>query len=132
MPHYGISPLYKCTKLYRKTYFTTEMQPNIFFKDISGSICFHWFYTIFTMKYLVMCNVYSDISGIKYLYHVCPSVSKIIHSLKLVDYLHVQADNPWYNYHVTCEQVNSMFLCSKRLFFVSIFHQAQVNYVFLI
>ena len=27
----------------------------------------------------------------------CPPVGKIIHSLKLVDYLHVQADNPWYN-----------------------------------
>ena len=25
---------------------------------------------------------------------------EIIHSLKLVDYLHVQADNPWYNYYV--------------------------------
>ena len=29
----------------------------------------------------------------------CPPVRKIIHSLKLVDYLHVQADNPWYNYY---------------------------------
>ena len=27
-------------------------------------------------------------------------VRKIIHSLKLVDYLHVQVDNPWYNYYV--------------------------------
>ena len=26
----------------------------------------------------------------------CPPVRKIIHSLKLVDYLHVQADNPWF------------------------------------
>ena len=34
------------------------------------------------------------------LYHVCPPVRKIIHSLKLVDYLHVQADNPWYNYNL--------------------------------
>ena len=35
----------------------------------------------------------------KYLYHVCPPVrSKLIHSLKLVDYLHVQADKPWYTY----------------------------------
>ena len=25
---------------------------------------------------------------------------KIIHSLKLVDYLHVQVDNPWYNYYL--------------------------------
>ena len=30
----------------------------------------------------------------------CPPVRKIIHSLKLVDYLHVQADNPWYNYYI--------------------------------
>ena len=34
---------------------------------------------------------------IKKLYRVCLSVRKIIHSLKLVDYLHVQADNPRYN-----------------------------------
>ena len=26
---------------------------------------------------------------------------EIIHSLKLVDYLNVQADNPWYNYYVS-------------------------------
>ena len=31
--------------------------------------------------------------------HVYPPVRKIIHSLKVVDYLHVQADNPWYNYY---------------------------------
>ena len=32
----------------------------------------------------------------------CPTfVCKIIHSLKLVDYLHVQAGNPWYNYYLT-------------------------------
>ena len=52
------------------------------------------------MKYLVMCKVYTDVGGIKKLYHVCPPVRKIIHSLKLMDYLHVQADNPWYNYYV--------------------------------
>ena len=34
------------------------------------------------------------------MYDVCPPVRKIIHSLKLVDYLHVQADNPWYNYYL--------------------------------
>ena len=34
----------------------------------------------------------------------CPPVRKIIHSLKLVDYLHVQADNPWYNYYIQTEQ----------------------------
>ena len=36
-------------------------------------------------------------------FHVCPPVRKMIHSLKLVDYLHVQADNPWYNYYITCD-----------------------------
>ena len=48
-----------------------------------------------------MCNFYTDVGGIKQLYHVCPPVRKIIHSLKLVDYLHVQVDNPWYNYYIT-------------------------------
>ena len=36
-----------------------------------------------------MCKVYTDVGGIKEIYHVCPPVRK----LKLVDYLHVQADN---------------------------------------
>ena len=62
------------------------------------------YYTIFTnlnMKYLVMCKVYTDVGGIKWLYHVCPPVRKIIHLLHLlVDYLHLQADNPWYNYYL--------------------------------
>ena len=40
----------------------------------------------------MMCKVYTDLGGINY---VCPPVCKIIHSLKLVDYLHVQVDNPW-------------------------------------
>ena len=52
-----------------------------------------------------MCKVYTDVGGIKYLYHVCPPVRKIIHSLKLVDSLHVQADNPWYNYYIATSQV---------------------------
>ena len=56
--------------------------------------------TNFSTKYLVMCNVYTNVGGIKELYNVCPPVRKIIHSLKLVDYLHVQADNPWYNYYL--------------------------------
>ena len=47
-----------------------------------------------------MCKVYTDVRGIRLLYHVCPPVRKIIHSLKLVDYLHIKADNPWYNYYV--------------------------------
>ena len=43
-PHDGISPVYKCKKHVPKIYFTTEMQPNIFFKAISWSIheCIHW------------------------------------------------------------------------------------------
>ena len=48
-----------------------------------------------------MCKIYTDVGGINKLYHVCPPVRKIIHSLKLVDYLHVQADNPWYNYYLS-------------------------------
>ena len=46
-----------------------------------------------------MFKVYTYVGGIKELYHICPPVRKIIHSLKLVAYLHVQADNPWYNYY---------------------------------
>ena len=57
----------------------------------------------FSTKYFVMCKIYTDVGGIKQLYHVCPPVRKIIHSLRLVDYLHVQADNPWYNYYMTDE-----------------------------
>ena len=57
--------------------------------------------TNFCTKYLMMCKVYTDVGGIKKLYPVCPHVRKIIHSLKLVDYLHVQADNPSYNYYLS-------------------------------
>ena len=31
---------------------------------------------------------------------ICPPVREIIHSLKLLDYLPVQADKPWYNYYI--------------------------------
>ena len=62
-------------------------------------------FTNFSMKYLVMCKVYTDVGGIKKLYHVCPPVCKIIHSLKLVDYLHVHADNPWYNYFLKLSMI---------------------------
>ena len=47
-----------------------------------------------------MWKVYTDVCDIKQLYHVCPHVRKIIPSLKFVDYLHVRADNPWYNFYV--------------------------------
>ena len=62
-----------------------------------------------------MCKVYTDVGGIKYLYHVCPHVRKIIHSLKLMDYLHVQADNPWYNYYVTISLHQKMWQLICRL-----------------
>ena len=71
---------------------------------VSWDECGTSFYTTltnFSTKYLTMCKVYTDVGGIKQLYHVCPPVRKIIHSLKLADYLHVQADNPWYNYNVS-------------------------------
>ena len=47
--------------------------------------------TDFSMKYLVICKVYTDVGGIN---------SYTILKLKLVDYLHVQRDKPWYNYYV--------------------------------
>ena len=65
--------------------------------------------TNFSTKYLVMCKVYTCIGGIKK-YHVCPPERKIIHLLKLVDYPHVQADNPFYiNYLivVSCECIKN-------------------------
>ena len=48
-----------------------------------------------------MCKVYTDVDGtsIKKLFNVRPTLRKIIYSLKLVDYLHVQADNQWYSYY---------------------------------
>ena len=56
-----------------------------------------------------MCKVYTDVCGIKWLYHVCPPVRKIILTLKLVDYLNVQADNPWYNYNIVEQWRKSNF-----------------------
>ena len=47
-----------------------------------------------------MCKIYTDVGGINSYTMVFPPVREIIHSLKLVDYLHVQADNPWYNYYL--------------------------------
>ena len=41
MPHDGISPVASVKNMYRKIYFTIEMQRNIFFKVISCSICIH-------------------------------------------------------------------------------------------
>ena len=50
--------------------------------------------TDFFTKYFMMCKVYNGVGGIKKLYHVWPPIRKIILSLKLVDYLYVQAGNP--------------------------------------
>ena len=35
----------------------------------------------------------------------CSPIRKIIHSQKLVDYLHVQADNSWYYYYLGLHHV---------------------------
>ena len=78
------------------------------------------------MKYLVMCKVYTDMGGIKWLYHVCPPVRKIIHSLKLVDYLHVQADNPWYNYYIIYHVI---FQRPFRNVQVQIMYKQHVNFM---
>ena len=45
-----------------------------------------------------MCKDYTDVGGIKQLYHTCIPVHKIIDSLKVLEYLHIQADNPQYNH----------------------------------
>ena len=39
-----------------------------------------------------MYKAYTDVCGINWLYDVCPPVCKIIHSLKLVDYLQIKAE----------------------------------------
>ena len=49
--------------------------------------------------------------------HVCLPVRKIIHSLKLVDYLHVQADKPWYNYYVVAFQYKAAKRVLTRLIY---------------
>ena len=48
-----------------------------------------------------MCKVYTDVGGINSYTMFVHLYVEIIHSLKLVDYLHVQADNQWYNYYLT-------------------------------
>ena len=86
--------------------------------NISSQAILHYTtFTNFSMKYLMMCKVYTDVGGIKQLYHVCPPVHKIIHLLKLVDYLHVQVDNPWYNYYIS---ITDTYLPSKTSFYASV------------
>ena len=84
------------------------------------------------MKYHLMCKVYTDVGGIKKLYHYCPPVRKIIHSLKLADYLHVQADNPCYNLLNTL-QVNIFLPCflSKYYSYNFFYYQNTVLPVFI-
>ena len=76
--------------------------------------------TNFSTEYLMMCKVYADVGGTKYLNHVCPSVCKIIHSLKLVDYLNAQADNQWYNYYLNSAYYwfNTRSVHTEKLFTV--------------
>ena len=47
-----------------------------------------------------MCKVYTDVGGTKQLYDDCPPVCEDNPRAKLVDYLHVLAENPWYNYYL--------------------------------
>ena len=54
--------------------------------------CGYSLLNILLTECFVRLKVYTDIGSIYQLYHVCPPVRKIIHSLKLVDYIHVQAD----------------------------------------
>ena len=61
-------------------------------------------------KYLVICKVYTDVDGIKELYHDCQSVRNIIHYLKLVDYLHVQAAT----HGITITDVMTLCICYEN------------------
>ena len=63
-----------------------------------------------------MCNVKTDVDRINSLYGDYPPECKIFHSLKLVDYLHLQADYPWYNYNWPAQFV-SLFLSQFSLGF---------------
>ena len=90
------------TSTLNKTVFKLVLQQSAkkLIQNYAGSAINYTILTNFSMKYLMVCNVYTDVGGIKQLYHDCPPVRKIIHSLKLVDYLHIQVDNPWYNYYI--------------------------------
>ena len=79
--------------------------------------------TNFSTAYLVTCKVYTNVGGRNSYTMGCPPVSKVIHSLKLVaDYLHVQADNLWYNYYLTWSALFGMtqektFIKNVNLYF---------------
>ena len=53
---------------------------------------------------------------------VCLPVWEIIHSLKLVDYLLVQADKLWYNYYIKVDFVFSLciVICFYRVVYAFI------------
>ena len=68
--------------------------------------------------------------------YLCPPVRKIIPSLKLVDYLHVQADNPRYNYYVLhCLILNFVYkvilalidMCTMSNIFAKHKHHLSIN-----
>ena len=69
----------------------------------------------YSTKYLILSKVYTSESGMKIviprftrlyeknplaMYHALLSVREIIHELKLVNYILVQADKPWCNYYL--------------------------------
>ena len=56
---------------------------------------------------------------------VCPHVREIIRSLKILDYLHVQADKQWYNY--SCADPEGFVRGGPFLtmFFVSFFEEGK-------
>ena len=83
----------KACKHYTVKY--AQITPKEMLQPFWGKLLYH--FTNLSTNYLVKCKVYTDVGGIKQLYHFCPPVREIIHSLKLVDYLHVQADKPLYN-----------------------------------
>ena len=66
--------------------------------------------TNFSTKHLVIGKVYTNVGGIKELYHDCQSVRNIIHYLKLVDYLHVQAAT----HGITITYVMTLCICYEN------------------
>ena len=56
-------------------------------------------------------------------------VRKIIHELKLVDYLHVQADKPWKNYYIandkSANMKNMLTVVSSIMSFISYYPASQ-------
>ena len=96
----SLDKLFQHVDLNRNHVFFTDQGYTRHWGKVESFIFHYTTLTNFSTKHLVMCEVYTDVGGILQLYHVCPPVRKIIHSLKLVVYLHVQADNPWYSYNL--------------------------------